>query len=175
MEIKLTHRQIQWAKADTYFGPEFKKENAATPQDSELRTFLGYCGEIAVLSAFCGSLVDESIEHRGDWVSQTNKLYEIKTQNKRNRKYPLLSFDLNDDQYQSVFKKHNANGGILCSVDCSSIEEFENNPIVTIEFWAEQDAIATAVPRNKSNSRHNITKSVYADDEDRVRTDFNNL
>jgi len=60
-------------------------------------------------------------------------------------------------------------------LNCNSIEEFENNPIVTIEFWATREAIATAVPRNKSNSRHNITKSVYADDEDRVRTDFNNL
>lgn len=175
MKVRLTDRQVTWAKAETYFGPEFKKENAGTAQHKELRTFIGYCGEIAVLEAFGGILIDESTAHRGDWNSPTNKIYEIKTQNKHQRRVPYLSFDLNKDQWQNVFKKNKANGGILCSVDCSSIEDFTNNPVVTIEFWATTEAIATAVPRGKSNPKINMEKSVYSDDDERCRTDFENL
>ena len=175
MEIRLNDRQITWAKAETYFGPTFNKENASTAQAPELRKFIGYCGEQAVLSAFGGGLIDETYSHRGDWNSLSEKIYEIKTQNKSQRRVPYLSFDLNRDQWQNVFKKNKAAGGILCSVDCKSIEDFCKNPIVTIEFWCTRDAIATAVPRGKSNPRINMEKSVYSDDDERCRTDFENL
>jgi hypothetical protein len=175
MEIRLDDKQITRAKVETYFGPEFKKENAGTAQHKELRTFIGYCGEQAVLSAFGGSLIDESTAHIGDWKSLINKIYEIKTQNKNQRRVPYMSFDLNKDQWENVFKGAKADGGILCSVDCSSIEDFCNNPIVTIEFWTTREAIATAVPQGKSNPRINMEKSVYSTDDERVRTDYENL
>lgn len=175
MEIRLTDRQITLAKVETYFGAEFKKENASTPQSPELRKFIGYCGEQAVLAAFGGNFIDETYSHRGDWTSLNDKNYEIKTQNKNNRRYPWLSFDLNKDQWENVFKRSKAAGGILCSVDCKSIEDFCSNPIVTIEFWCTREAIATSVPRGKSNPYINMEKSVYSDDDERCITDFENL
>ncbi len=174
MEIRLTDREIARAEAETYFGPEFKKENAGVAQNKELRTFIGYCGEIAVQKAFGGKPLDESKAHIGDWVSDSLKTYEIKTQNKYQRKYPILSFDLTTDQWDNVFVNNKADGGILCSVECNSIKDFRNNPVVTIEFYINAWDIRFSFPRG-SNPSHTIARSVYADEYDKTLTDWENL
>jgi len=174
LKVKLTPKQVMWAKAETLFGNEFLKENANSPKNKSFRRFMGECGEIAVYSTFCGVLNDESTGERyGDWISPSDRLYEIKTQTTKDRKFEL-SFDLNRDQYQNL-KGANFDGGILCTMDAGSIEEFESNPIITIQFWCTREAIATSVPRGKSNPRHRIEKSVYISDDERVRTDWENL
>ena len=173
MEIRLDKQEVNnlllKVKKQDYY-----KENAGVAQDPYFRKVFGEAGEMVVYKTFGGTLIDESKGHMGDWISPSNKRYEIKTQNLYDRNYPVLSFDLNKDQWENVFKGAKADGGILCSVDCSSIEDFINNPVVTIEWWVSRWDIQFSYPRNTKSS-FSAVKSVYGDQLDIINTDFSSF
>jgi len=170
MEIRLTEQEVndlllKVEKQDYY------KENAGVAQDPYFRKVFGEAGEMAVHKTFGGTLIDESKGHMGDWISPANKRYEIKTQNWDKRILNVLSFDLNQDQWNSVFVNNKADGGIMCSINSPSFEDFINNPVVNIEWWVSRWDIQFSYPRS-TKSAFTAVKSVYGDDKERINTDF---